>query len=168
MIHLPAQQELREIFGYDPETGALWFLDVRVVGLRIVATSHAHRDGYRIVRLPGTRRWLRAHRIVWKWMTGEDPVGDVDHINGDKADNRWENLRLATRSQNMANRGSPRRRRSDLPKGVTYCPQTGRYRASLTVNYKTIRLGRHDTPEQAHAAYCTEVARRFGAFARAA
>lgn len=168
MTPLPSQQELRQIFGYDPDTGALWFRDVRTWGGKIVATSHAHRDGYRVVRMPGTTKWLRSHRIVWKWMTGEEPAADVDHINGDKADNRWENLRLATRSQNMANRARPRCKRSDLPKGVVYCKRTGKYRAAITVNYRSIKLGRFATAEEAHKAYSEALQKHFGEFARAA
>ena len=45
-----------------------------------------------------------AHRVIWKIVTGEDPE-DIDHINGDRADNRFDNLRSCSRSENMRNRG---------------------------------------------------------------
>src|SRR5438045_2733801 len=55
------------------------------------------------------RRCYRAHRLAWLYMTGEMPI-EVDHLNLNRADNRWQNLRVATRVQNAAN--SPARRPS--------------------------------------------------------
>jgi hypothetical protein len=96
---------------------------------------------------------------------------EVDHINGDGLDNRRSNLRPCTRSQNMANRGRQRNNTSGY-KGVSrsgrkWCariyapnPNGGRSRA--------LTLGRFDSPEEAHAAYCEAAKRLHGEFARTA
>lgn len=71
------------------------------------------------------------HRLVWEQVNGPIPEGfDVDHINGDKHDNRLENLRLATRSQNMCNRSKTTKNTSGL-KGLSWDKHTGRWRSFL-------------------------------------
>lgn len=60
--------------------------------------------GYRNIRIDG--RAYRVHRLAWLWMTGEWPDPECDHINTVKNDNRWFNLRKATRGQNAANRNA--------------------------------------------------------------
>ena len=94
---LPDVEELNRLFTYDPETGDL-------IGKRKGKPIRAkHSNGYYYARV-GTKRSF-VHRIIWKMVTGED-VGDrfIDHINGDKNDNRFQNLRLATKEQNAHNR----------------------------------------------------------------
>jgi len=87
------------------------------------------------------------HRVVLG-MVGRHDGTDVDHINMDRLDNRRENLRRASRSQNMANQEA--RARSGF-KGVYW--HAGRWVASITVNYRSIHLGRHATAIEAAAAY---------------
>lgn len=82
-------------------------------------------------------------------MMGEWPPEEMDHINRDRADNRWENLRAVSRGQNMSNRKLPRR--GDLPTGVT--PSRHKFRAQIRVNGKFHHLGVFETPEDAGAAY---------------
>ena len=160
MLHpltLPPQQELKARLHYDPETGEL-----RTLSNYWRPTKP--KRGYRAVAIAGKR--YKAHRVIWKWMTGEEPVGDIDHVNGDKTDNRWANLRLATRSQNMAN--LPARKSRLLPKGVSLCKQTGRYQAQITIQGKSKKIGRFDTVEDAAAAYASAAREFFGEFARTA
>lgn len=92
---------------------------------------------------------LLLHRLVWMLQNGEIPEGtEVDHIDRNKGNNHPSNLRLATKSENAQNRTT----RSDNKlgvKGVSYDPPTGKYRAEITVNKKTIRLGRFLTLEAA-------------------
>lgn len=92
---------------------------------------------------------LLLHRLVWMLQHGEIPEGmEVDHIDRNKGNNHPSNLRLATKSENAQNRTT----RSDNKlgvKGVSYDPPTGKYRAEITVNKKTIRLGRFLTLEAA-------------------
>lgn len=106
-------------------------------------------EGYIRIRINHVE--YRAHRIIWTMFNGEIPEGLlIDHINGINSDNRLENLRLATRQQNNANRKV--KTGSKLPKGVTATPE-GRYRARLHHNGTWYCLGTYDTPEQAEQAY---------------
>lgn len=88
---------------------------------------------------------------------------DVDHIDGNGLNNTRENLRIATRTQNNANRGAPHNNTTGY-KGVSYDKARGKYLAKITVNKKQIQLGRHATAELAYAAYLEASKRLFGDF----
>lgn len=104
------------------------------------------RDGYIRVRKNGKE--YRAHRIIWEMFNGPIPEGLlVDHIDGDVFNNRIENLRLATRQQNNANRKNT----TDLPKGVSRSG-TG-YRARISHNKVVTCLGTYPTIDEASKAY---------------
>ena len=99
-----------------------------------------------------------AHRVAWRLMTGEDPGHlYVDHINGDRADNRWENLRLVTPQQNAWNRKA---------KGYTYIERRNQYRAGTYHRGSYILIGYFDTEEDAAAAYAAKVFELRGNYCR--
>lgn len=105
--------------------------------------------------------WL-AHRLAWFLHTGEQIASDmqIDHINHDKFDNRWSNLRLATNRQNCLHRKD---RIRDLPRGVT--EYYGRYKVCLGSHggqEENWYLGMFNTPEDASAAYRDAFTRRYG------
>jgi hypothetical protein len=98
-------------------------------------------------------------------MHGEIPPGmTIDHINGDKADNRICNLRLATDYQNSYYRPRKSTNTSGL-KGV-YQRENGKYRATITIEKQKINLGTFETKEEAYAAYCEAARKLHGEFAR--
>lgn len=159
------QEELKRLVSYNPETGVIVRLVSTGRGARAgeIAGSVDKKSGY--VQLWIGRRHFRAHRIAWFYMTGEWPAL-IDHINGDGADNRWCNLRLATKSQNAANQ-SPKAAR-ELPKGVYRYPYQygGRPYAQIRVENVVVTIGVFDTVDQAQAAYAAAALLHFGAFAR--
>lgn len=94
----------------------------------------------------------RAHRVIWAMETGSWPAGLIDHINGKPADNRLENLREATRSQNGMNRGAQKNSTSGF-KGVTYDKKKQRWASAINLMGKKKFLGYYDKPQDAHDAY---------------
>ena len=101
---------------------------------------------------------------VLRTLPGQEPPSDIDHINGDRGDNRWSNLRPATRSLNMGNVPKYRNNKSGL-KGVTWRGDKGMWRANITINYRSIHLGYFLTKEQAYAAYLAASQETFGEYA---
>lgn len=89
----------------------------------------------------------------------------IDHVNGNKLDNRRANLRVATLAQNGHNRGKNPNGTSGF-KGVSFCKQTGRWTAKILANGRTRWLGRHDTAEEAARAYDIAAQELHGEFAR--
>lgn len=106
-----------------------------------------------------------AHRLAWFYQTGGWPKDEIDHKNGIPSDNRWKNLREATRSNQLHNT----RMRSDNTsgyKGVCWAKKEGRWLASITLHGKSKFIGYYETPKKAHAAYCAAAKRLHGEFAR--
>jgi len=153
---LPTADELWELFEYRPLTGELvWRRPTsRRVKQGSVAGSPGRNDGVD-VRLHG--KLYRAHRLVWRWLTAEDPGAlELDHINGNRRDNRYQNLRLATRAQNMWNISG---------RGTTHMP-CGRYYARIRAGGKPVYLGTFATEEEAHEAYKKAALELHGEFAK--
>jgi hypothetical protein len=169
------QETLKSILRYDPDTGIftwLWRPDAplcwntRWAGT-VAGTSRGALDGRTYWVITVDRRKLQAHRLAVLYMTGEWPTALVDHEDLDGINNRWENLRDATPSQNAANAKLSKASTSGL-KGVWFHKQAGRYRASICVGGRRHSLGLHDTAEAAHVAYCAAAEAMHGEFARAA
>jgi HNH endonuclease/AP2 domain len=163
--NLLTQARLRQLLTYDPQTG-LFTWKIRRRGPRGKAGEIAGMlsvRGYIVIKADGIR--YRAHRLVWLYMTGKWPNGDLDHRNGARDDNRWSNLRSASRSQNLANSRISKNNTSGY-KGVSFNSINRRWRASIKCN-KAYHLGYFDTAEAAHRAYVKKAKEFFGAFARA-
>ena len=149
---------LRSLLHYDADTGVFTWIKPRPGVSRKRAAGSGSR--YLNVAVNGVR--YLGHRLAWLYVHGEWPADEIDHINGDKLDNRLVNLRLASRSQNLANK--PKRSDCKAPlKGIRQVG--GRWVARLGLKGKTIYLGRFDTAEQAHAAYLTAARAQHGSFA---
>ena len=164
MIEIVTQALLLALFIYDRATGILYWRVNR--GARARAGDEAgtlRADGYRIVKI-GYKLYY-AHRIIWCMEMGHWPEHEIDHINGVKDDNRWSNLREATRSQNGRNSKTPKTNTSGY-KGVSWYKQKGKYRAKIKHNGKPIHLGYFDTAEAASRAYQRAARKYHGEFRR--
>lgn len=113
----------------------------------------------------GKMQTVSMHRLIMGVV--DDGSHDVDHIDRNGLNNRRSNLRLATRSQNMANMGRPKRNTSGF-KGVGWHRERSKWQAYIRVHGKLIHLGRFAEKEQAAEAYAVAASKHFGEFARLA
>lgn len=163
--------EVLELLDYDPATGIFrWKVERNSYGGKIRPGQEAggiNPIGYVQIKLFGL--YYRAQQIAWLVMTGEWPPSgrEVDHINRNRADNAWANLRLATRSQNNMNAGLRSDNKSGQ-KGVGQRKDTGRWYARVTVDRRVILLGHFDSFDDAVAARRAAERQYFGSFAAAA
>lgn len=154
--------ELRELMRYDRDSGELhWVTPPKKSRRRGSLAGCVNKEGYVVVTYCG--RQFSGHRLAWFLETGSDAPSPIDHIDGNRARNVWGNLRLATSSQNAANR----RGNGGGLKGVDVLPG-GRFQARISFGGKLHYLGLFDTAEEAHAAYVAKAKELFGEFARAA
>ena len=112
-------------------------------------------------------RYYLIHRVMWYLKTGKWPKHNIDHRDGDPANNKWKNLRKASNSQNQMNKKKPANNTSGY-KGVCWHKHGSRWCAMIEKNGKQVWLGAHATPKLAHAAYVAAANKQFGEFARAA
>lgn len=143
------------LVSYDPKDGVLrWIVERHGYGGAFPAGSEAGRlnvSGYVRISLNGIQ--YRAHRVAWWLMTGDDipPGKEIDHINRDRADNRWMNLRLVERSRNNHN-SFPHRNNTSGVKGVRWVERDGKWDARIKVGGHLRLLGKFDRFEDAAAA----------------
>ena len=154
------QATLKQELHYCPDTGA--FTRKRTGGGVRAGAPAGGRDahGHMTVSVFGKR--YRAARLAFLYITGAWPQEDVDHINGDRADDRWSNLRAATRVQNLANT----RARSGM-KGACWVSSKNRWKAQIRAGGKNRHIGYFDTEAEANAAYAAAAQEAHGEFARA-
>ena len=156
------QLRANELLEYRPDTGNIHW---RVQRGRVNAGDIAGKpkeNGYIQIRVDGRMHY--AHRLAFLLMTGEFPSKDVDHINRDRADNRWLNLREATRSQNLAN---TKQRDRSLPKGVSFEARSKvkPYVARIFARGRNYHLGSFASISEAEQAYLAKSRELFGEFA---
>lgn len=143
-------KRLKHLLHYCPDSGVftwknpttLWQKSGDVAGT-------LHHSGYVYIRVD--KKTYCAHRLAFLFMTNTFPSDQIDHINRIKSDNRWVNLRAATRSQNKMN--STMKNNTSGKKGVTWKKSTGKWQASIRVNGKDYHLGYYADIEDAAVAY---------------
>lgn len=161
----PSIDRVRQILAYDRETGILTW---KVTSGRAIAGREAggidSSTGYHRVKVE--RVTILSHHVAWAIEMGEWPER-IDHRLGKEAGNAWSNLRLATQSQNMSNRGAQPKTVTGV-KGVSYHKVTGKWQAQIGLNGENKYLGVFDTIEGAKAAYDAAATLYFGDFSRSA
>lgn len=164
---LPSAEHLRELLNYNPQTGALTWKSravecFREIGKRPAEYLHqswntkyagkaagsVRRDGYATVVIDGEH--YKLHRVIWKIATGEEPQ-QIDHINRDQGDNRFENLRDVAPKINSRNRGMWSHNTSGVT-GIEFHSRDEVWTAKLGLHGKQIYLGSFKTRDEAIAA----------------
>tara|TARA_R110002126_G_scaffold220018_1_gene365375 strand:- start:581 stop:1060 length:480 start_codon:yes stop_codon:yes gene_type:complete len=133
-------EQLKECLSYCPETGVFTWLKTTPRGVKGTEAGTVNDNGYRKITI--NYHGYRSHRLAFLYMTGKWPEQQVDHINGNRLDNRWENLRDVSRLVNIQNQ---------LGKG--YHKFRDGWRAQIRTNSKIKSLGVFKTEEEASAAY---------------
>lgn len=141
---LLTQEKLKGLLHYAPDTGVFtWVADGRIVGT-------LNDQGYFRIRVDGRLHY--SHRLAWLYMTGNCPTGDVDHQDRDRKNNKWSNLREATRGENHQNKSKQSNNRSGHI-GVCFHSASQQWEARITRNRQRTYLGLFATPELASDAY---------------
>lgn len=181
---LPTPEQLREILRYDHETGKLFWKrrDVSLFtcndprGVEWVAScwnsrcagkeafTSACKLGYKSGGIYG--RLFKAHRVIWAIVYGQWPSKFIDHIDGNPSNNRIENIREATRSENGMNRPAQANNTSGF-KGIHWIKSMERWVARARVNKKSYYFGHFKTKEEAVEAYRSSIREVHKQFARA-
>jgi hypothetical protein len=137
------QEYLHELFDYNLNTGIFIWKKVKPSSLKNKKAGYLHSSGYIQIRISGKN--YQAHRLAWMIVYGEDPKNLlIDHINGNKTDNRICNLRLATNQQNQ---------RNNKCKGFYWNKQKKKWKAHIRIDGKLKHLGLFDCPLLARLAY---------------
>lgn len=168
VTNLPSPEELRQLLDYDPETGVFTWRErtpemfedgghsrehicarwnALYAGKQAIHTPHI--KGYRSGHV--NRKGVLAHRAAYAMMTGHWPPDQIDHINGDKTDNRWANLRAVSNTEN--HRNMPRRSdNTSGDNGVYWYTRLRKWEARVGANGRSHFLGYFSSKEDAIAA----------------
>jgi hypothetical protein len=157
---LPSIDWLRQLFRYEPETGKLFWRDSGAE-----AFPRAHPRGYYEGKLPGRRETWKSHRVIWALQTGAWPSQAIDHIDGNPSNNRWDNLREATLSQNQHNQRLSVANTSGI-KGVSWHKTYKKWVASIRANGRKVHLGYFREKEVAAEVVRSARAELHGEYAR--
>lgn len=162
--------ELLRALSYDPESGIFrWKIKRNSYGGGVRPGDRAgavrcnKESSWREIGINGVR--YKEHRLAWLYSNEAWPSEEIDHINRNPLDNRLDNLREATRSQNQANALRPQRCRPKSGYKGVYRGKSGRWFSHVSVDGILIRLGRFDSPAEAHETYKAKIRELRGDFA---
>ena len=162
-------KQLHALLSYDPKTGIfVWLVDPprgtkRAGKVAGSAKQKTEKLSYVDITIKGTQ--YGAHVLAVLYMTGTLPKNHVDHKDGNGLNNKWNNLREATNSENLANASSYSTNTSGA-RGVTWNKRLGRWQAQIKFRGKNIYLGLFDKIDDAQAAYSKKAIELFGEFAK--
>ena len=146
------QKELMEILHYNPETGK--FLYRKRMGARALAGATAgspNSNGYWHIKINGILH--KSHRLAWLYIHGEHPIGEVDHINHRKGDNRIANLRVGSKAENISNQIRAQKSSKSGILGVWWSKFHQKWASAIRVNSKHHHLGYFEDKETAAQCY---------------
>ena len=145
------REQLRKYITYNQETGAVTLVNGKPIGWREVA-------GYHVMYWKGAT--MKVHRLIFIYMLGYIPEGQVDHIDRDRSNNTWTNLRMVSNTTNQRNTNKRKDNTSGMT-GITWREGTGKWRARIMLDGRSITLGSFVKKEEAIAAR-EEANKRYG------
>lgn len=154
----PPIEQIKKHLEYIPETGV--FIRKTTGGGVKAGAVAGGKDAYGHNTISVCGKRMRSARLAFAIMTGQWPDGDVDHINRVRDDDRWCNLRIASRSQNSANAKA----KSGM-KGASWVTARGKWKAQIRVAGKNTHIGYFASEIEAHEAYKKKAVEHFGEFA---
>lgn len=133
------QKELKEVLKYDPETGLFtWIKQIsNCIKIGDVAGGKNER-GYTLIFIRNKKHY--AHRLAWLYMEGYFPEHDIDHIDRNPSNNKWNNLRHVSHACNMKNSSKRKDNKSGVSRVYWYTP-SNKWRSQIALNGKNIHLG---------------------------
>lgn len=143
------KEELAKRMEYNGLTGEFTWVNGKNIGKKVGCVNAS--TGYIVTAL--NKRQYTVHRLAWLYMTGLFPENDIDHIDGNRSNNKWENLRTANHAENMANSAMPCNNTSGH-KSVFRADK--KWIVRISVNGKRINFGRYKTKEEANFVAMTE------------
>lgn len=159
---------MRRSFNVDADRGSIVWRSPpsnhpRLLGLP-AGSGRKNKSGKEYIHIKRDGVALKRSWLIFLWSNGRWPKECVDHIDGNSLNDRLENLREATVTQNSWNH-THRKRRINLPMGVRLLRGSGRFQARIACNKKMFHLGAFDTPAEARAAYLAKRKELYGEFA---
>lgn len=147
------------LFHYDRENGKLYWKNHWSASKRTLLVGkeagNVGQHGY--VHIGISQKYFKLHRLIWFLETNQWPKDTVDHINGNKLDNRFVNLRVVTNRQNCSNKKHHRRGRLV---GASVWKRDGNWMSKIQINGKVVHLGYFNTELEAHQRYMQELKAR--------
>lgn len=141
-------EEIKNAMSYCPDSGFIyWEIETKNQKKKGDRAGGLRKDGYTAIEFKGKAYF--AHRIAWFLYYNQEPMGQIDHINGFRSDNRIVNLRVLTPRGNSSNRKEHRNGRLI---GACFDKESGKYLSSIYCN-RIIYLGRYPTEQEAHNMY---------------
>jgi len=157
------QETLKSRLRYDPDTGKFIWIVKPAGNVKVGQVAGGlNSEGYLQIRVFGVM--YKAHRLAWLYMTGKWPESEIDHIDGARANNRWSNLREATREQNCQNRCLRKDSKTGV-KGVGLNRKTGKWTAYVRAGGVIHHLGSFESKQLAQEARSGAAKRLHGSFA---
>jgi len=157
-----SRADLLPVLNYNEETGDFTWKKTGRGRKADCSAGWIGDQGYRIISIGG--RSFRAHRLAWIYTHNRQPKNLIDHIDGDRLNNKISNLREATPQQNLQNAVVGKRSTSGF-KGASWNNKNSNWRSQITFRGENKYLGSFGTAEEAHAAYCAAADSMFGEFA---
>lgn len=137
---------LKELLYYDQKTGIFTWKQRKGNVKKGTQAGTVNAEGYIVIQV--NKKQYKAHRLAFFYMTERWPTGQIDHINHNKSDNRWKNLRDVTNRENQHNRID-----NNKYIGVSFKKQAKKWRACIKINSKTIHLGYFENPKEGAEVY---------------